>query len=419
MPAPWPEAARGALVEILAAGEGGVVALESLDQRGLLARALPEWESVRSKPQRNAYHRFTVDRHLCEAAAQAARLADRVDRPDLLLIGTWLHDIGKGFPGDHTEVGMEIVAEIGARMGLPAADVEILVDMVRHHLLLPDAATRRDLSDDGTISAVAEQVGTVQKLELLAALTEADSIATGPAAWGSWKAGLVDELVSKVRAWLLGHEPGAETTFPSADHRALMAAREVVVGGEGDHLTVVAPDRPGLLSRVAGALSLSGLDVLSVDAYSSDDGMAVEVFRVASPHGHPPEWERLTNGIRRALAGRLALDARIGERARDGFSAKPRAKAATPAVPSVRIDNDSSATATVIEVRAPDAVGLLYRVTRALAELDLDIRSAKVQTLGHEVVDAFYVRDALGEKVTDAEHLRELERALMAVLSEG
>jgi [protein-PII] uridylyltransferase len=170
---------------------------------------------------------------------------------------------------------------------------------------------------------------------------------------------------------------------------------------------------------VAGALSLSGLDVLSVDAYSSDDGMALEVFRVASPHGHPPEWERLEAGVRRALAGKLALDARIGERARDTFTGKPKVKAATPAVPSVEVDNDLSATATVVEVRAPDAVGLLYRITRALAELELDIRSAKVQTLGHEVVDAFYVTGADGRKVTDAEHLQELERALLAVLDDG
>jgi [protein-PII] uridylyltransferase len=418
MPEPWPVEARAALVQTLGEGDDGVVVMEALDQRGLLVRVLPEWAAVRTKPQRNAYHRFTVDRHLCEAAAQAARLVDRVDRPDLLLIGAWLHDIGKGFPGDHTHVGMDVIARVGRRLGFPDEDVAVLVEMVRHHLLLPDAATRRDISDEGTIIAVAEQVGSVQTLHLLAALTEADSIATGPSAWGGWKAGLLEDLVGRVRAHLEGREAGV-ASFPSPEHEALMAAGEVVVDGHGDQLTVVAPDRPGLLSRVAGAISLSGLDVLAVDAHSSDDGMAVEVFKVASPHGHAPEWERITNGVRRALAGRLALDARIGERARDSFITRPRIKAATPAVPSVHVDNDTSATATVIEVRAPDAVGLLYRVTRALAELDLDIRHAKVQTLGHEVVDSFYVRDALGEKVTDPDHLRELERALLAVLSEG
>ncbi|HVM01113.1 MAG TPA: [protein-PII] uridylyltransferase, partial [Acidimicrobiales bacterium] len=159
MPDPWPAAARTALVTLLGTGPAAIPVLEALDQRGLLGRVLPEWEAVRSKPQRNAYHRFTVDRHLCEAAANAAALTRRVARPDLLLVGTWLHDIGKGFPGDHTEAGVEAVARIAPRMGFPPEDVEVLVAMVRHHLLLPDAATRRDLDDPATVDAVAAAVG--------------------------------------------------------------------------------------------------------------------------------------------------------------------------------------------------------------------------------------------------------------------
>ncbi len=168
--------------------------LESLDQRGLLVKVLPEWEPVRSRPQRNAYHRYTVDRHLWEAAANAAALADRVSRPDLLVVGALLHDLGKGYPGDHTEVGIELVGRIAPRMGFGRTDTEVLAQMVRHHLLLPDVATRRDLSDDVTIDAVAEAVGNARVLELLAALTEADSLATGPSAWGTWKSELVAEL---------------------------------------------------------------------------------------------------------------------------------------------------------------------------------------------------------------------------------
>ena len=153
---------------------------------------------MRSKPQRNAYHRFTVDRHLWEAAVQAAALAGRVRRPDLLVVGALLHDIGKGYPGDHTEVGIELVGTIGPGMGLDAHEADVLVAMCRHHLLLPDVATRRDLDDEATIDAVAAAVGSTEVLELLAALTEADSLATGPAAWSPWKAGLVRQLVPRV-----------------------------------------------------------------------------------------------------------------------------------------------------------------------------------------------------------------------------
>ena len=118
-PEPWSDDVRGCLVRVLAAGPPAVTALESIDRRHLLERYLPEWAAVRNKPQRNPYHRFTVDRHLLEATANAATLAHRVERADLLLLGTLLHDIGKGFPGDHTEVGMVVTADIGARIGLP------------------------------------------------------------------------------------------------------------------------------------------------------------------------------------------------------------------------------------------------------------------------------------------------------------
>ena len=417
LPDPWPAEALDLFVRLLRAGHDAVPVLESLDQVGLLTRVLPEWEPVRSRPQRNAYHRFTVDRHLLEAAAEAAALDDRVARPDLLVVGALLHDLGKGYPGDHTEAGMELVERIGPRMGLPPGDVAVLVDLVRLHLLLPDVAVRRDLTDPRVVERVASEVGSVATLELLAALTEADSIATGSAAWGPWKRGLVTDLVGRARHLLEGGALGdlEPRSFPTARHRDLMADGGPFVEGQGDTLTVVAPDRPGLFSRVAGALTMGGLDVLGADAHSTDDGMAVEVFRVAGSLDHEPDWPRVVDAVRRAVAGRLAVDAGVRERARTYGSRAPTAP--SPVVPSVLVDNDSSASATVLEVRTPDAVGVLYRITRALAELDLDIRHAKVQTLGHEVVDSFYVRDAAGAKVEDPDHLREIERAVLAAVS--
>ncbi|MGH9272040.1 MAG: HD domain-containing protein, partial [Ilumatobacteraceae bacterium] len=161
----WPDGALDELVALLRQGHRAIDVFEALDQRGLLVRLLPEWEPTRSRPQRNAYHRFTVDRHLWEAAANAAVLADRVERPDLLVLAALFHDLGKGYPGDHTDAGVVVVAEVAPALGFSAEDSATLVDLVRHHLLLPDTATRRDLDDPATAAAVAEAVRTAEYLD--------------------------------------------------------------------------------------------------------------------------------------------------------------------------------------------------------------------------------------------------------------
>lgn len=408
-PDPWPADLLDAFIALLGAGHAAVPVFEALDQKGLVVRALPEWALVRSRPQRNAYHRFTVDRHLVEAAANAAALTRDVGRPDLLLIGALLHDIGKGVPGrDHTEAGIEVVARIGPRLGLVSEDVGVLENLVRHHLLLPDAATRRDLDDPGTIDSVAAAVHDRDTLDLLAALTVADSEATGPAAWGTWKAGLVAELAARVRRRLEGrHVEAKAPLFERFDVEAGVAIN--------DHEVVVAAaDQPGLFSRVAGALALHGLDVRSAQA-ASRDGRAVECFVVEPSPGREPDWTRVRADVEAAVANTLPIEARLAARARDYAARHRRATTARPAEPRVLFDDDASASATVVEVRAPDAIGLLYRITGALAECGLDVRSAKVSTLGHEVVDAFYVVDRGGGKLTDAQR-DDVERAVLAHL---
>jgi [protein-PII] uridylyltransferase len=376
---------------------------------------LPEWEAVRSKPQRNAYHRFTVDRHLMEAAANAAELVARTDRPDLLVVGALLHDIGKGYPGDHTDVGIELLQGIGTRLGYGPEDVGTLQAMVRHHLLLPDVATRRDLDDPETLTMVADAVGDVRTLNLLGALTEADSLATGPAAWGRWKAELVRDLVGRV-THVLGGGTAEEVRedFPTEEHRALLAEGQQVLRGDGDRLTVITPDRTGVFSRVTGVLALHGLGVLDA-AVTSVDGMALEVLRVESSFGPTITWDKVVVDLASALEGRLALQARLAERARVYGPRRAAGPAQQP--PRVIVDNEASRGATVVEIHAPDSMGVLYRITRALSELDLDIVSAKVQTLGDRVVDAFYVRSARGEKLEDPATLVEIERALLHELS--
>jgi len=417
-PDPWPVETRDSLVRVLRAGRPAIAALESLDQDDLFARLLPEWEPVRSRPQRNAYHRFTVDRHLLETAVGAAALVERADRPDLLLIGALLHDIGKGYPGDHTEVGIELVARIGDRMGFAHRDVEVLVNMVRHHLLLPDAATRRDLDDPMTIEKVAEAVGDTRTLLLLGALAEADGLATGSSAWGTWKAGLVAELVRRTTAYLEGRPLPEESAWVTDNHRRLMD--EVRAGGlatvvlDPPRVTVAAADRPGLLSSVAGVLALHGLDVRSADA-SLDAGVAVEVFTVEVPRGSWPDSARLREDLEAVLANRLPLHDRLAARA-EAYAGERRPSSARTLKPQVVADNGASASSTVLELRAPDEIGLLHRVTRALFDCDLDVVSARVSTIGHEVVDAFYVRTATGEKVTDPGRLRSVEDAVKAAV---
>jgi len=411
LPVPWPAPALEALVGLLAAGPPAVQVLESLDQAGLLVRLLPEWESVRSKPQRNSYHRFTVDRHLVEAAAAAAGLTRRVARPDLLLLGALLHDIGKGLPGDHTDVGMVVVAELAPRLGLPPADVAVLVAMVEHHLLLPDVATRRDLEDPATARAVADAVGSGEVLELLHALTEADSAATGPAAWSTWKAGLIADLVRRTQALLEG-APAPGPAPLAAWQQELVDAGDFALAADQDEVTVVGPDRLGLMSVVAGVLALHRLDVRSASVFSRAP-TAVAVCRVAPRFGALPDWSVVRADVRRALDGELALEEQLAAR-----EAAYAPSALLPAAaPTVRLVDDASEVATVVEVRATDGLGVLHRITRALASCELDVRTAHISTLGADVVDAFYVVGPDGGKLTDPDLRASVSHAVLAALA--
>ena len=459
----WTDGARDAFVALLAAGRGAIAVFEALDHEGVLVRLLPEWEHVRARPQRNAYHRFTVDRHSLEAVAECAAIrggdgfdgvvARRV-RADLLLLAALLHDIGKGRPGDHSEVGAQVAEALCARIGLDHAGTRVVVWLVRNHLLLADMATRRDLSDECTITRFARAVGDTERLDLLYALTIGDSRATGSAAWSSNKATLVRELFSKTDALLeagvIGSEsteqrrqelaalvgtgadeyldampPGYTTAFTASElarHRDLIAARALAV--EWDDLddgrlrcTVVAPDRTGLLATVAGSLSLVGFDIEAASGYTHHDNMALEVFagrdrydRLRDAAGR----ERFAATLAGALTGELALQDRLRERTR-----RYRPSGLRPTARDVRVDvdNEASAFATVVEVHAPDDVGLLARVAAVFVDLGLDVTQAIVSTLGDRVVDVFYLRDATGQKLTDRLAVESLRATLLARLT--
>jgi [protein-PII] uridylyltransferase len=394
LPVPWPAEARDAFIALLGAGQAAVGVWEALDQEDLVTTLLPDWERVRNRPQRNPLHRHTVDRHLVETAARAAALAREVARPDLLLLSAFLHDVGKGWPGDHSAAGEAVARDLAARMGFGPADAALAAAAVRLHLLLPRTATRRDLDDPVTVAQVTAAVGGRGLLELLHALAIADGQATGPAAWSDWKAGLVAELVRRVSAELAG-EPPPRPRPPRPDQLALAARREPAALVQGEEVTVVGADRPGLLWQAAGVLASHRLVVRSANV-SVSGGTALTVLKVTPEFGDPPDAAIVAGDLRRMLNGRLD----IAERLRGRSRARPRSVPGLPP-PKVTLVDDASRSATVIEIRAHDEPGLLWRVGCALGECGLDVRAARVETLGAEVVDVFYVVDGSGRPVRD------------------
>jgi [protein-PII] uridylyltransferase len=411
LPVPWPTAARDSLLALLGAGQAAVSVWEALDTEGLVTALIPDWERVRNRPQRNPLHTFTVDRHLAEAAAHAAALTREVARPDLLLLAALLHDIGKGWPGDHSVTGEVVARDVGRRMGLPAADVDLVASAVRLHLLLPMVATRRDLDDPVTVKQVATAVRSRVLLELLHALAISDGLATGPAAWNDWKATLVADLVRRVESVLDGDPMPAPAPLRT-DQLALAAAGDPAATVRGSEVTVVAPDRPGLLWRAAGVLASHRLAVRSANA-TSVGTIAVTVFDVEPEYGDPPDATLVAADLRRMLMGRLDVEDRLDRRAR---AVRPRA--ATVPAPKVVLVDDASDTATVVEVRAHDAPGLLWRVGRALGECGLDVRAARVETLGAEVVDVFYVTDSDGKPLAGEDLRRATVHSVLTALGD-
>ncbi|GAA3939644.1 [protein-PII] uridylyltransferase [Streptomyces gulbargensis] len=438
LPVPWPAEAREELVTLLGAGPPAVPVWEALEAEGLVTRLLPDWDRVRHRPQRNPVHTWTVDRHLVETAVRAASLTRRVGRPDLLLVAALLHDIGKGRPGDHSVAGETIARDLAARVGFDRTDTATLATLVRHHLLLIDTATRRDLDDPATVRAVATAVGTYGTLELLHALTEADALATGPAAWSSWRALLVDDLVARVAGVLAGEPlPDPEAAAPSAAQERL--AVEALRTGEpvlalhtredqpldpdepepvGVELVIALPDQPGVLPAVAGVLALHRLTVRAADlravrlpdglatgpgdgpgAGSGDRSVLVLDWRVAAEYGSLPQAHRLRADLVRALDGTLDITARLAERE----AAYPRRRGVQAPPPRVTVAPAGSRLATVLEVRAQDAPGLLHRIGRALEGAAVRVRSAHVSTLGANAVDTLYVTRPDGTLLTDGE----------------
>ncbi|MDT8915491.1 [protein-PII] uridylyltransferase [Amycolatopsis sp. PS_44_ISF1] len=413
--APWPPDALNALVELLGSGEGLVDAVEALDRTGLWARLFPEWGAVRDLPPRSPAHQWTVDRHLVQACVEASKLTTTVARPDLLLIGALLHDIGKGRDADHSELGAKISAQVAKRLGLPDEDVATVSAMVRHHLLLPHTATRRDIGDPATVSRVVKTLGpSVVLLELLHALTRADSLATGPGVWTDWKARLLAELVSGCEEAVRGKGFTAPEPM-DAEQRELVAAAvrsgtgEVRITAHGKVVTVVlaVPARAELLAPAAGVLALNSLEVHAALLRGHDGGWA-GVFTASPKFGSLPDPALLREQFARAVAGTLPLTQRLAAKERDYSS--PSAPAVSPKV--LWFDDETSGSETVVlELRAADRIGLLFRVAGAFRRCEAEVRWAKVATLGGAVVDSFAVTPRSGR--IDAAWRNRVEEAVL------
>jgi [protein-PII] uridylyltransferase len=430
LPTPWPREALDDLLVVLLAGPPAVNTVEALDRTGLWGRLLPEWDAVRDLPPRDVSHKWTVDRHIVETAVNAAPLTTRVARSDLLALGALLHDIGKGRGVDHCVLGADLVIPIAERLGLSPQDVDTLSGMVRHHLLLPVTATRSDLNNPETIESVAKALGgDAQLLELLHALAEADSKATGPGVWSDWKASLVADLVRRCRLVMAGEPlPQAEPTTPhylslAADH----GVHVEITPGDGERMRAVmlAPDCRGLMSKAAAVLALNSLRVHSASV-NVHEGVAIAEF-VVSPHfGSPPEPGLLRQQFVGALNGDVDVLGTLEKRHSDAASSAmgrageiqvgaPLTRSTAP--PRILWLDTAAPGDLVVEIRAMDRVGLLALLAQALERAGADIAWAKVNTFGSTAADVFSVTvPAESNGDHDAAARAAIEKHLLAVL---
>ncbi|MGQ0850014.1 MAG: ACT domain-containing protein [Actinomycetota bacterium] len=440
-PSDWTEGDRAGLVALLAGGPAGWEALAGLWRAGWLTRALPEIAHVYGLAQVAPFHRHPVDAHLGATVAEVVTLADgagwygelaeSLGGLDEVLLAAFLHDIGKGLGQDHSSVGAALTRSLLDRLGFGHGTIELVAAAVRHHLLLPVTAGRRDIEDPAVVAEVASVVGNQDLLRVLALLSVADARATGPDMWTAWKelllrglfekvsqllegttsqlpAELVDSVaqrlpdlpLGKLTDHLGGMPPGYLVRFgpelvaqhlrlaepPLGEGQIKMA---VLAGAPVSTLVIAARDRPGLLATVAGVLSLHNLNVLEARVATRSDGLALDTFRVEDALGSDMigqgRWPGVRQTLEEAMAGRIDLEARLGEKRaayRSGHPALP---------PSVKVMLNTA------DVRASDRVGLLHDLAAAMAGLGLEVDLAKIDTRGGEAVDLFEFRNPRGQ----------------------
>ena len=433
---------------------------------GLLTAYLPEFEQIRALAQHDVYHVFTVDRHLLQTVAELKKLSlsktpfAGVESPHVLVLAALLHDIGKGHHEDHAQRGSQLAAGVGRRLGLTEAETACLSFLVEKHLFLTVTALRRDLEDDAFIRQCAEQIQSPERLTMLYLLSIADAKATGPTAWTEWKAALLLEISLKI-AHLLERK---DTVLPDKSQgagwmleqvRALMGKAAPVDYGilpeeyllsfppqevahhlklrlglknekqaitePADHglfwsVLVMAHDSTGLLAKICGTLALHGLNVVSAQIFTWEDGTAVDVLNVrpaAEQTYAEQDWPALGEDLNLALKNRLGLSHRLVDKFRTAFRAPGQKN--VQAAPRVVIDNMASEQFTIIEVFANDRPGLLYDITRTLADFELNIHRARISSDGDQVVDVFYTLDSFATKINSPSFQEEVSQALLHI----
>ena len=391
---PWDEDKLSNFVSFLGAGSSMLPIWESLDQAGLIERLIPHWSGIRYAPQRNALHIYTVDRHNVECAIEAAKLTREVTRPDLLLVGALFHDIGKARGGDHSQKGKELMVEIGPALGFNVSDSHLLEKMVEYHLLIPEVATRRDLDDVETINYVAEKIENNLLLELLHNLAIADSKATSPHNWSDWKSNLIQELVDKVFKVLQGKEiPDARKlsdVFPFNYSTDTQIKFEL-----GRHLEIMiqTQDRLGLVADVSAALRVLRLEVLAAK-FETENGIARQLWSVRPLFGEVPDLKQIEFDIFNGIENPELVNNQInkfveGRNSYRGF---------VPPKPVIRFVANTSVD--ILEVRAHDEPALLFRLSKILVKHNSTISTARIDTMGSEVIDVLYLQNVNGEKLS-------------------
>jgi len=454
--------------------------LRRMNELGVLAAFIPEFEPIQAMMQFNVYHHYTVDEHtiqcisvlaqiereeLVEQLPIASGILKRGINRKVLYIALLLHDTGKGRPEDHSVLGAQIARKVAPRLGLKPDECDTVEWLVRYHLLMSDMAQKRDLSDPRTVRDFAKLVKTKRRLDLLTVLTVCDIRGVGPGTWNNWKAQLLRDLYRQTADAL---ENGLEAANrESRETEAKRALREALAGWDRKDLRAetarhygpywqglqtethvifakllrgiaddeiridlhpdkdrdatracfALADHPGIFSRLAGALALVGANVVDARTYTSSDGFATAVFWVQDAEGHPFAEERLPR-LRSMIQKTLAGEVVASDKLadRDKLSRRERGFQFPT---SIMFDNAGSEIYTIIEVDTRDRPGLLYDLTRALAGSNVYIASAVIATYGAQVVDSFYVKDLFGLKLHSRARQASLEKKLRAAIEAG
>ncbi|MDQ3416188.1 MAG: ACT domain-containing protein, partial [Actinomycetota bacterium] len=347
-----------------------------------------------------------------ETCVEASTRLRGVTRPDVLLVASLLHDIGKQYAGDHSIVGAPTAEGVAIRFGFGPADAAVVGFLVRHHLLLPTTAVRRDIDDPETLSMVADHVGDNSRLALLAALTESDARSASAGAWTTWRAALVRRLVAAAVGVLADRAGSGSAARPEQRPTATPGWAVGVRSGsyrmrvhpqsDGTRVSMAAHDRLGLLADIAGAMAVSGLTIRAARAALHEPAEADPAGSLAVSWWDLDANEVDVAGLRLRLDRVLDGSTDLADRLRSATSASV-ARPALVAPPRVQVLADVSSTATVLEIRAADRTGLVWRLCRMLADARVSVRSAHIDTLGPQASDVVYVTDDAGRPLGDEE----------------